>query len=45
MRAFRGRVFFAAPFIHLGNYRNRKLPRFRAYADGAAALEAVGLRG
>jgi uncharacterized protein len=32
------------PFVHLLSYRNRKLVRFRAYADRGEALEAAGLR-
>jgi ketosteroid isomerase-like protein len=31
------------PFVHVLSYRNRKLVRFRAYADREEALEAVGL--
>jgi ketosteroid isomerase-like protein len=38
-------VELTVPFVHLGNYRNGKLLRFRAYANRAEALEAVGLRG
>jgi len=37
-------VELTVPFVHLGNYRNRKLLRFSAYADRAEALEAAGLR-
>jgi hypothetical protein len=36
-------VELTVPFVHLMTYRNRKLLRFRAYADRAEALEAAGL--
>ena len=36
-------VELTVPFVHLANYRNRKLLRFRAYADRAEALKAAGL--
>jgi hypothetical protein len=38
------RVELTVPFVHLGNYRNRELLRFSAYADRAEALETAGLR-
>jgi hypothetical protein len=37
-------VELTVPFVHLGNYRNRELLRFSAYADRAEALETAGLR-
>ena len=36
-------VELTAPFVHLMDFRNRKLLRFRAYADRDKALEAAGL--
>jgi ketosteroid isomerase-like protein len=36
-------VELTVPFVHLLNFRNRKLLRFRAYADRDEALEAAGL--